>query len=91
MRVRMRELRKQRGLSLEALGNLLGKSKQTMSGIERGKIGLDYDMAVQIAQILGGTPDEIFLPDRSNLILPKGENIAEHSATVEPSQRKEAS
>lgn len=75
-RAKMKQYRKKKGISLEELGNMLGKSKQTMSGIERGKIGLDYDMAIKIATILGGTPDEIFLPDKSNLILQSNETCA---------------
>jgi len=65
----MRQLRKEQHLSLKELGDMIGKSKQTMSGIELGKIGLDYNTAVEIAKILGGTPDQIFLPEMSNLIL----------------------
>ena len=47
---------------------LNGKSKQYMSELARGNIRLTYDMAVKIAEALNTTPDDLFLPEQSNLI-----------------------
>ena len=65
---KLRALRKQRGISLRKLGSLLGKSKQYMSELERGNIKLSYDMAMDIADVMGLKPDDIFLPGVSNNI-----------------------
>lgn len=48
-------------LTLDQLGNLVGRSKQYMFLLENGGIRLSYEMAAKIAQALGTTPDEIFL------------------------------
>lgn len=56
------------GVSLAELGRRIGKSKQYMSELARGNIRLRYDMAVQIAEALGATPDKLFLPSESNII-----------------------
>ena len=57
---RVREVRKENGMTLAELGERIGRSKQWLSELERGNIRLTYDMAVKIAQVFGKTPD-IFL------------------------------
>jgi len=48
---------------LEQLGDIIGRSKQYMSTLEKGNIRLSYEMAAKIARAMGTTPDEIFLKD----------------------------
>ena len=66
MNEKLREIREQHGMTQEELGLKIGKTKQWLSELERGNIRLTYEMAIQIAQIFGGTPD-LFLPNKSNL------------------------
>jgi putative transcriptional regulator len=62
----LRKICEERGISLTELGRRIGKSKQYMSELSRGNIRLTYEMAVKIAQALGTTPDDLFLPSESN-------------------------
>jgi putative transcriptional regulator len=68
MKFRYREVRKQKGFTLEKAANPIGKTKQWLSEIERGNIKLDYEEAVRLAKVYGGTPD-IFLPNKSENIV----------------------
>lgn len=61
----LRQIRQQRGMTLEQLGTKIGRSKQYMSELERGNIRLTYEMAVDIAMAFGTTPDKLFLPTES--------------------------
>lgn len=58
---KLRETRLSRGLTLNQLGSMVGRSKQYMHELETGDIRLSYELAVKIAQALCTTPDEIFL------------------------------
>lgn len=58
-------------MTLTELGRRIGKSKQYMSELAKGNIRLKYDMAVKIAEVFGTTPDNIFLPVKSNKIRQK--------------------
>lgn len=60
----LKEMRQSTGMTLEELGEKVGKNKQYMWGLENGKIRLSYDMAVALAAVFGKTPD-IFLPRES--------------------------
>jgi len=64
MNFNLREVRIQKHMTLEEVGNKIGKSKQWMSELERGNIDLKYDTAIELAKVYGGTPD-IFLPKKS--------------------------
>lgn len=57
----IRKARTDRGLTLEQMGGLIGRSKQYMSQLEKGRIRLSYEAAVKIAEALGTTPDKLFL------------------------------
>lgn len=61
MDFRYRETRKELGFTLEQAASPLGRTKQWLSEVERGNIKLNYEEAVKLAQVYGGTPD-IFLP-----------------------------
>lgn len=64
----LKQVCKEHGITLTELGRRIGKSKQYMSELARGNIRLTYDMAVKIAEALNTTPDDLFLPEQSNLI-----------------------
>ena len=57
----LRSERKKSGITQSELGIMIGKSKQWVSEFERGNIRLNMDIAIQLANALGTTPD-IFLP-----------------------------
>lgn len=65
---RYREVRKNSGLTLKQAASPLGKTKQWLSEVERGNIKLNYEEAVKLAKVYGGTPD-IFLPLKSDNIV----------------------
>ncbi len=61
---KLRESREASHLTQEELGMRIGKSKQWVSGLERGNIRLTYECAIAIASVYGKTPD-FFLPCKS--------------------------
>ena len=65
----LKNLRTASGMSLVALGQKIGKSKQYMWGLENGRIRLSFNTAATLAAVFNKTPD-IFLPDVSNSNLP---------------------
>ena len=65
---KIKEICKNEGITLKELGKRIGKSKQYMSELASGNIRLTYDMAVEIAKAFDKTPDEIFMPPKSNNI-----------------------
>lgn len=58
---KLKKARLSHKLTLEQLGNMIGRSKQYMFLLENGGIRLSYETAVKIAKVLGTTPDAIFL------------------------------
>ena len=60
----LREARLKRGLTQKQLGSLIGRSKQTVSNIELGAVGMSLDMAINVAAALEVTPG-IFLPTKT--------------------------
>jgi len=58
---KLKQARLSHGLTLEKLGQKVGRSKQYLNQVEKGKIRLSYELAVKIALALGTTPDKIFL------------------------------
>lgn len=56
----LRQARLSRGLTLEQLGQMVGRSRQYLNQVEKGKIRLSYELAVKIAAAMGTTPDAIF-------------------------------
>ena len=57
----IRMARLSHNLTLEQLGSMVGRSKQYLNQVEKGKIRLSYELAVKIAKAMGTTPDIIFL------------------------------
>lgn len=58
---KLKKARLSHNLTLEQLGNMIGRSKQYMFQLENSGIRLSYETAVKIAEALGTTPDAIFL------------------------------
>ncbi len=61
MKNRIKELREQKGLTQEQLGNLIGASRQAINAIETEKFEPSIWIAYDIAQAFGCTIEEIFL------------------------------
>lgn len=59
--LRIRELRKEKGLTLEVLADVVGVSKPHLSGIERGLKNLNNRLIESIAKALDVQPFELFL------------------------------
>lgn len=64
---RVRAIREDHNMTLEELGNKVGKSKQWLSELERGNIRLSYGMSILISRVFNNTPD-VFLPIKSKKI-----------------------
>ena len=57
---RLKELRAAKGLNQQALGTLVGASRQTISLIERGDYNPSITLALRIAQVFGTTVEQVF-------------------------------
>lgn len=57
----LKKFREEKNISYQLMAEKLNVSFQYYWMIENGKRGLSYEMAIQIATILGTTPDNIFL------------------------------
>ncbi|WP_173849918.1 helix-turn-helix transcriptional regulator [Microbacterium sediminis] len=60
MQSRVRELRGDRGLSQQALGDAVGVSRQTINAIETGRYDPSLTLAVHLARYFGTTVEEVF-------------------------------
>ncbi|MGB6230176.1 MAG: helix-turn-helix transcriptional regulator [Litorimonas sp.] len=58
---RVKELRKARGLSQQALADAVGATRQTVLTIEAGRYGPSLELAFRIAHVLGERIDAVFL------------------------------
>lgn len=56
---RIAKFRKQRGLSQEALAEVIGVSRKQVSDYERGKANLNHEMVIRFALALGISTDEL--------------------------------
>ena len=61
--LRIRDIRKERGLTIEQLAQKVGVSQPHMSGVERGVKNLNNHLIVRIAEALGVKPDALIRPD----------------------------
>ena len=59
---RLAELRRQAGLTQRQLGDAVGVTDQTISNFERGETQPDVGVALAIAQRLGATVEDLFVP-----------------------------
>ena len=60
MKTKIRELRKERGLSQEELADAVGTTRQTITSIEVGKYTASLPLAYKIARFFGLTIEEVF-------------------------------
>lgn len=60
MESRITELRKERGLSQQALGAAVGVSRQTINALEKGRYDPSLKLAVHLARYFDSTVEEIF-------------------------------
>lgn len=65
MKNRIKELRKQRGLTQGQLGELIGTSRQAVNAIETEKFEPSIWIAYDIAQAFGCAIEEVFLFEES--------------------------
>ena len=61
---RIRELRKERGLSQEDLARAVGTTRQTITSIEVGKYTASLPLAYRIAHFFGRAIEDVFLLER---------------------------
>ena len=61
MKNRIEELRKQKKYTQQALGDLLGVSRQTIISLERGKYNQSLTLAHAIARLFELTIEEVFI------------------------------
>ncbi|SDS30870.1 DNA-binding transcriptional regulator, AcrR family [Nocardioides scoriae] len=66
----VRLLRRRRGLTLRELGDRLGVSTATMSGIETGKTGLSSDRLSELAEVLGVPVDQLLVATEPDQVPP---------------------
>lgn len=65
MKSRIRELREQRGLTQEQLGDMIGASRQAVNAIETEKFEPSIWLAYDISKIFNRPIEEIFLFEES--------------------------
>lgn len=59
----IRHLRKIKGLSQEALSSALGKTKESVSGYERGKGVPSFEMLIKLAELFQVSLDDLVFRD----------------------------
>jgi len=65
MKNRLIELREQKGLTQEQLGEIVGVSRQAINAIETEKFEPSIWLAYDISQVFGCTIEEVFLFEES--------------------------
>ena len=63
MNNRVRELRKQKGLTQDELAKALHVSRQTINAIENNKYNPTLELAIRLARYIGLPVEQIFFPD----------------------------
>ena len=63
MKNEVSRLRKERGISQDALATAMGVSRQTICSIENGKYNPSIILAIHIARYFGKTVEDIFIAD----------------------------
>lgn len=63
MNNRVRELRKQKGLTQDELAKALHVSRQTVNAIENNKYNPTLELAIRLARYLGLPVEQIFMLD----------------------------
>lgn len=58
------DYRRERGLSQQALADLLGVSRQTVISIEKGRYDPSLPLAFKIVEVFGCRIEQMFTPER---------------------------
>ena len=66
MKIRLEELRKQRGIKQEDLAAILEVSRQTIGSLENGRYNPSITFAFKIARYFGMSIEEIFIYEEEN-------------------------
>lgn len=61
MKTRIQELRRERGISQEALANELGVTRQTVISLEKERYTASLELAFKIAKYFGKSIEEVFV------------------------------
>lgn len=86
---KLRELRKEKGISLKELGAEIGVAESTMSLYENGKRQPDYETLLKLAEYFGVTVDYLLRGDNNFERLPEELIILNRNAKkMSPEKRK---
>lgn len=61
MKNNLEQIRKEKGLNQEELGQILGVSRQTIISLEKGKYNPSITLAFKIAKYFGMSIEDIFI------------------------------
>ena len=87
---KLKELRKEKGISLKELGSIVGVAECTMSLYENGKRQPDYETLLKLAEYYGVSVDYILRGDDESERLPEELVILNRSARkMSPEKRKQ--
>ncbi len=67
MKNRMKQLRKEQGISQEKMADMLDVSRQTIISIEREKYNPSLPLAIQIARCFNSKVEEVFILEKEDL------------------------
>ncbi len=86
---KLRELRKEKGISLKELGSVVNVAESTMSLYENGKRQPDYETLLKLAEYFGVTVDYLLRGDNETERLPEELVILNRNAKkMSPEKRK---
>lgn len=90
LKLRLKALCKERGLTLTELGEILGVSRPTISGFATGKIKPSFDSLEKLCDALNVSPSELFeQPPRALAVCPNcGKSLAVEIKTIEDAASK---
>lgn len=86
---KLKELRKEKGISLKELGSIIGAAESTMSLYENGKRQPDYETLLKLAEYFGVTVDYLLRGESKSERLPEELVILNRNAKkMSPENRK---
>lgn len=86
---KLKELRKEKGISLKELGSIIGVAESTMSLYENGKRQPDYETLLKLAEYFGVTVDYLLRGENESERLPEELVILNRNAKkMSPENRK---
>lgn len=85
---KLRELRKEKGISLKELGAEMGVAESTMSLYENGKRQPDYETLLKLAEYFGVTVDYLLRGDDNFERLPEELVILNRNAKKWPHEKQ---